>query len=107
MVVGAAQRAAMRAMGGRSIEYPTFGNFAVLELEDGVDAEAVATELNARSDVEYAQPDYLRPALFVPNDSLYTLQWNLMQVGLPPRLGYQPRRNRRYDGGGHRQRAGV
>ena len=83
VVVGAAQRAAMRAMGGRSIEYPTFGNFAVLELEDGVDAEAVAAELNARSDVEYAQPDYLRPALFVPNDSLYTLQWNLMQVGLP------------------------
>ena len=38
--------------------------------------------MSARPDVECAQPNYLRQALFVPDDPLFNLQWNMMQIGL-------------------------
>ena len=57
-----AQRAAARALGARNIERMPFGEAVVLELEPGMDVEAVAVEMSRRSDVEYAQPNYLRQA---------------------------------------------
>ena len=51
--------------------------FDLLELDAGADPVAVARALAARSDVEYAQPSYLRRPLFVPNDPYFNRQWNL------------------------------
>ena len=51
--------------------------FDLLELDAGADPVAVARALAARSDVEYAQPSYLRRSLFVPNDPYFNRQWNL------------------------------
>jgi serine protease len=39
--------------------------------------------LNAREEVLYAEPNYLRQATRVPNDPNYTLQWHYPAVNLP------------------------
>jgi serine protease len=41
------------------------------------EAQALAAELKARDpDVEYAEPDRIMTALFVPNDPMYSQQWH-------------------------------
>ena len=76
------QRDAARAVGARHVEAMPFGDAVILELEAGSDVEAVALEMRMRSDVEYAQPNYLRQALFIPDDPLFNLQWNLSLMGM-------------------------
>ena len=76
------QRDAARALGARIVETMLFGDAVVLGLEPGMDVEAVALEMSTRSDVEYAQPNYLRQALFTPDDPLFNLQWNLPLMGM-------------------------
>lgn len=76
------QRDAARALGARTVETMLFGDAVVLGLEPGMDVEAVALEMSTRSDVEYAQPNYLRQALFTPDDPLFNLQWNLPLMGM-------------------------
>ena len=71
-----------RQMGAVDMAYPEFGDFAVLTLAPGVDPKAVSDELNTHADVDYAQPDYLRQPMFVPDDPFFNLQWNLMQIGM-------------------------
>ena len=78
----ASRGAAALGVGAVDVDYPAFGDFAVLTLQTGADPLAVSDTLNERSDVEYAQPDYVRQPLFVPNDPFFHLQWNLMQVGV-------------------------
>jgi len=39
-------------------------------------AKGLLAALNARSDIEYAEPDALMRALFTPNDPLYSQQWH-------------------------------
>lgn len=77
-----AQRTAARALGTRDVKAIAFDDAVVLELDPEVDVEAVTLAMRARSDVEYAQPNYLRQALFVPDDPLFNLQWNLSLVGM-------------------------
>ena len=80
---GLASRAQVAlAVGAVDVDYPDFGDFAVFSLPAGTDPMAVSDILNARPDVEYAQPDYVRQPQFVPNDPFFNLQWNLMQVGM-------------------------
>lgn len=55
----------------------SWADFDVVTIPAGQDPEAAAAELAARPDVEYAQPRYRVHPLFVPNDPLYTRQWNL------------------------------
>ena len=76
------QRDAVLRAGARTIETQPYSDFVVLKLEDGGDPEVVAKEMNARPDVEYAQPNYLRQPLFVPDDPLFNLQWNMMQIDM-------------------------
>ena len=76
------QRDAVRALGARTVVTMPFGDAVVLKLEAGRDVEAVASQMRTRSDVEYAQPNYLRQALFTPDDPLFTLQWNLQLMGM-------------------------
>ncbi|MEM7127133.1 MAG: S8 family peptidase [Chloroflexota bacterium] len=65
----------------------------VLEVEEGQELEMV-TALNAREDVEYAEPDYLVhhmashkkesiQSTVSPNDSLYSQQWGLSAIHAP------------------------
>ena len=65
-----------------SIATPPYGNFDVLTLEPGADAAAVAQQLSQRSDVEYAQPSYMRHPQFVPNDPFFAQQWNLSAINM-------------------------
>ena len=76
----AEQRDAVLRSGARVIEAQPFADFSLLKLQDGRSAEVVASEMSARPDVEYAQPNYLRQPLFVPNDPFFNLQWNMMQI---------------------------
>ena len=105
---GATSRAAAaRAVGAVDVEYPALGDFALLTLDAGADPMVASGALSERSDVEWAQPDYIRRPLFVPDDPFFHLQWNLMQVGMERALGYQPGGDGCGDGRGHRQRARV
>ena len=60
----ASRGAAALGVGAVAVDYPAFGDFAVLTLQTGADPIAVSDTLNERSDVEYAQPDYVRQPLF-------------------------------------------
>lgn len=68
-------------LGGELVR-AAYGDFSVMALETDADPRIVSRELTARSDVEYAQPNYLRQALFVPDDPFFNLQWNLTQIGM-------------------------
>ena len=39
--------------------------------------------LNLRDDIEYAEPNYIRKPLLVPNDQFYNLQWHYPAINLP------------------------
>lgn len=39
--------------------------------------------LNLRDDIEYAEPNYIRRPLLVPNDTFYNLQWHYPAINLP------------------------
>ncbi len=43
----------------------------------------VVTALQARSDVEFAQPNYLYYSAAVPNDTYYSYQWHYRSMNLP------------------------
>ena len=64
------------------VKFAGSADFDVLQLDRGADPEAVARALAARPDVEYAQPSYLRQALFVPDDPYFAEQWNLAVLNM-------------------------
>ena len=78
---GAAPRRAARQLRELGVQAvaprPRHADFDLLELDAGADAVAVARALAVRPDVVYAQPSYLRQALFVPDDPYFAEQWNL------------------------------
>lgn len=43
---------------------------------------ALVADLNQRSDVEYAQPNYIKYALKTPNDEFYGIQWHYKAMNL-------------------------
>jgi serine protease len=47
------------------------------------DSEAVAATLTQQPEVEWAQPNYLRKRKARPNDTSYSLQWNMDLIGMP------------------------
>ncbi|UCD16170.1 MAG: hypothetical protein JSV44_06770, partial [Candidatus Zixiibacteriota bacterium] len=58
-----------------------FGNVFVLTLPGGLDIETAAKEYSLLSEVEYAEPDYPVKLYNLPNDDLFSFQWNLHNVG--------------------------
>ena len=52
-------------------------DFEIVNIDPEADPEAAARQLAAQPDVEYAQARYFVHKLFVPNDPLYSRQWNL------------------------------
>ncbi len=54
----------------------------IFEVPPGRERE-LAVSLARRSDVEFAEPDFLATVQFIPNDPLFSQQWNLTKVGAP------------------------
>jgi serine protease len=70
---------------------PPYANFDVVTMDANEDAEAVASALSTRAEVQYAQADYRVHTMLVPNDPLYsTMQWNLPLIGLEQAWDIQP-----------------
>jgi len=53
------------------------------ELQTKLDTLRAVKALNLRADVRAAAPNYLRQALFVPNDELFPAQWHYPLINLP------------------------
>jgi serine protease len=72
----ATRAATAQSVGARVSRRPQSARFDVLEVEAGANADAIARDLAARPDVEYAQADYRVYPRWRPNDPLYVHQWN-------------------------------
>jgi serine protease len=77
-----ARRAMLSLVNGGSVTTPPYADFELIALTQGVDAETAARQLEAQPDVEYAQARYLVHPLFVPNDPLYSRQWNYPAIDM-------------------------
>jgi len=51
--------------------------FRVIKLPQGKSVREARQEFELRDDVEYAEPNYIARAYFVPNDPFYSFQWHL------------------------------
>jgi len=78
-------------------ERPSYANFDIVRIDQQADAEAVASALRGRREVEYAQAAYRIHAMFVPNDPLYKSsttfppgQWSFPLVNLESAWDIQP-----------------
>lgn len=71
-----AQRAMLSQVDGSIAPTLTYANFDIVSIAAAADPEAAARLLDAQPDVEYAQARYKVYPQFVPNDPLYTRQWN-------------------------------
>jgi serine protease len=68
-----------------------YADFDVVDLDPAENPETIATALNARPEVVYAQPSYHVHAALKPNDPRYAdLQWNLPLVDLEKAWDIQP-----------------
>ena len=77
-----ARLASVASVAGAATETPAYANFEIVRIADGADPEAVARQLGARPDVEYAQARYRVHPMFVPNDPLYREQWNFPLIDM-------------------------
>jgi serine protease len=70
---------------------PEYADFDIVTIDPSEDAEVVAAAFRARSDVEYAQAEYIVQPTLVPNDVYYKeLQWNLPLINLEKAGDIQP-----------------
>ena len=67
---------ALSTIDGSPTSSPPYADFDIVTIAPDADPEAAARELSARPDVEYAQARYRVHPTFVPNDPLYSRQWN-------------------------------
>ena len=83
-VSSASRASAALAVGGRMASRPAHARFDVLDVAatTSADAEAIARELSARADVEFAQADYRMYPRLHPNDPLYVHQWNFPLINM-------------------------
>ena len=77
-----AQRALLAQVDATPGPTLTYADFDVVALADGADPVEAAARLSAQPDVEYAQARYRARPLFVPNDPLYSRQWNFPQIDM-------------------------
>jgi serine protease len=70
---------------------PEYADFDIVTIDPAEDAEAVAAAFRTRSDVEYAQAEYIMRPTLTPNDFYYKeLQWNLPLINLEAAWDIQP-----------------
>jgi serine protease len=80
----------MRAVEGAAIERPSYADFDIMQVPADADPEAVAAELRARDEVEYAQPRYRNYPMLRPNDPFYDRQWNFPAIDMERAWDIQP-----------------
>jgi serine protease len=61
---------------------PRYADFEVLAIDPAANPEDVAAALARRPDVDYAQASYRVYPSYVPNDPLYSRQWNFPLINL-------------------------
>lgn len=86
----AAVSSALSQVEGTGAERPSWANFDVVTLADDADPEAIASQLSARADVEYAQARFLNHTMYRPNDPLYSNQWNFPAIDMERAWDIQP-----------------
>jgi hypothetical protein len=59
----------------------SLGEVRILTFDDRADIASIQSRYEKLSFVEYAEPDYQMELFASPNDSLYSKQWNLRNVG--------------------------
>jgi thermitase len=77
---------------GTSVVISDLSNVYLLTLADGTDVLSTVASYSGRSDVIYAQPNYIYQLLLTPSDPLYPSQWPLQQsslhnIGMPSAWG--------------------
>jgi serine protease len=77
-----AQRAMLSQVDGTITRALPYANFDIVSIADTADPEAAARLLDRQPDVEYAQARYRVYPQFVPNDPLYTRQWNYSTIDM-------------------------
>ncbi|HVB37559.1 MAG TPA: S8 family serine peptidase, partial [Vicinamibacterales bacterium] len=78
----ATRAAVLAAHAARIGARPPDADFDVATIDPSVDPEQLAQTLQQRPDVAYAQADYREHPYFVPNDPLYSHQWNFKKIGM-------------------------
>ena len=82
-VATASQRAMLvHAGASTAMGTPTFSDFNIVTMSGTTDPEAAARDLAAQPGVEYAQPRHRMHPTFVPNDPLYSMQWNYPAIDM-------------------------
>ena len=80
----------LREVGAATIERPSYADFDIVTIPADADPEAVAADLRAHSDVEYAQPRYVNYPMLRPNDTFYDRQWNFPAIDMERAWDIQP-----------------
>jgi serine protease len=91
-ITAASRVSALAAVPGRGTLSPRAAgqNFDIVQIDPTADPEVVARAFGERSDVEYAQASYRVYPQFVPNDRLYSNQWNLPLINMEAGWDVQP-----------------
>ena len=80
----AGRQETFRALGVRQTESNrTIYRAADAGIQPKADTLQIIKALRRRADVRYAQPNYIRKALAIPNDPLYPRQWHYPLINLP------------------------
>lgn len=77
-----AQRAMLARVSGTLTPPLSDADFDIVAIDPAADPEVVASRMAAQPDVEYAQARYRVYPSFVPNDPLYSRQWNFPAIDM-------------------------
>jgi serine protease len=77
-----ARRAILSKVGGTTMRALPYAAFDLVSIDAAVDPERAAQTLDAQPDVEYAQARYRVSPAFVPDDPLYSRQWNYPAIDM-------------------------
>ena len=78
----AAERLMLQRVGATTMEEPSYADFQIITIDEDANPETAAAALAQQPDVEYAQARYIMHPLFVPNDPLYSQQWNYPAIDM-------------------------
>jgi serine protease len=77
-----ARQAMLTLVQGAATVNLSYADFEIVAIEDDADPEAAVRRLSAQPDVMYAQARHLVHPTFVPNDPLYSRQWNYPAIDM-------------------------
>ena len=70
------QRVMLARAGAAVMDTGSNDDFQIVRIDPAADPDAIAQQFAEQPDVEYAQPRHVMHPFFVPNDPLYSRQWN-------------------------------